>query len=193
MSGDAELLNFIYQNSQMGVDTIRQLIGVVEDKDLKEHLKTQFQGYEEFHQAAKELLNEHGYDEKGLGIMEKARTYFMINLQTMTDPSVSHIASMLITGSSMGIVEAIQKYRQYEDADPKIRDLMDKLRKFEEYNMEKFSYENHVQPNYQHLQTRSSSSFFWMQRNRETIRYRHKTVPHRILSCFDRFTNFTYI
>ena len=117
MSGDAELLNFIYQNSQMGVDTIRQLIGVVEDKDLKEHLKTQFQGYEEFHQAAKELLNEHGYDEKGLGIMEKARTYFMINLQTMT--------------------EAIQKYRQYEDADPKIRDLMDKLRKFEEHNMEK--------------------------------------------------------
>lgn len=113
MSGDAELLNFIYQNSQMGVDTIRQLIGVVEDKDLKEHLKTQFQGYEEFHQAAKELLNEHGYDEKGLGIVEKARTYFMINLQTMTDPSASHIASMLITGSSMGIVEAIQKYRQY--------------------------------------------------------------------------------
>ena len=97
MSGDAELLNFIYQNSQMGVDTIRQLIGVVEDKDLKEHLKTQFQGYEEFHQAAKELLNEHGYDEKGLGIVEKARTYFMINLQTMTDPSASHIASMLIT------------------------------------------------------------------------------------------------
>ena len=138
MSGDAELLNFIYQNSQMGVDTIRQLIGVVEDKDLKEHLKTQFQGYEEFHQAAKELLNEHGYDEKGLGIVEKARTYFMINLQTMTDPSASHIASMLITGSSMGIVEAIQKYRQYEDADPKIRDLMDKLRKFEEHNMEKF-------------------------------------------------------
>ncbi len=44
---------------------------------------------------------------------------------------------MLITGSSMGIVEAIQKYRQYEDADPKIRDLMDKLRKFEEHNMEK--------------------------------------------------------
>lgn len=137
MSGDAELLNFIYQNSQMGVDTIRQLIGVVEDKDLKEHLKNQFQGYEEFHQAAKELLTKHGYDEKGLGIMEKARTYFMINLQTMTDPSASHIASMLITGSNMGIVEAIQKYRQYEDADPKIRDLMDKLRKFEEHNMEK--------------------------------------------------------
>ena len=195
MSGDAELLNFIYQNSQMGVDTIRQLIGVVEDKDLKEHLKTQFQGYEEFHQAAKELLNEHGYDEKGLGIVEKARTYFMINLQTMTDPSASHIASMLITGSSMGIVEAIQKYRQYEDADPKIRDLMDKLRKFEEHNMEKLK--DFLWKSYSVKLPASadpaSGSFFRMQRNRETIRYRHKTVPHRILSCFDRFTNFTYI
>ena len=39
---------------------------------------------------------------KGLGIMEKARTYFMINLQTITDPSVSHIASMLITGKQHG-------------------------------------------------------------------------------------------
>ena len=48
MSGDAELLNFIYQNSQMGVDTIRQLIGVVEDKDLKEHLKTSFRAMRNF-------------------------------------------------------------------------------------------------------------------------------------------------
>ena len=44
MSGDAELLNFIYQNSQMGVDTIRQLIGVVEDKDLKEHRENPVSG-----------------------------------------------------------------------------------------------------------------------------------------------------
>ena len=106
MSGDAELLNFIYQNSQMGVDTIRQLIGVVEDKDLKEHLKTQFQGYEEFHQAAKELLNEHGYDEKGLGIVEKARTYFMINLQTMTDPSASTMPMLLPVISMLAMCEA---------------------------------------------------------------------------------------
>ena len=95
----------------------------------------------------------------------------------------------------MGIVEAIQKYRQYEDADPKIRDLMDKLRKFEEHNMEKLK--DFLWKSYSAKLPASadpaSGSFFRMQRNRETIRYRHKTVPHRILSCFDRFTNFTYI
>ena len=138
MSGDAELLNFIYQNSQMGVDTIRQLIGVVEDKDLKEHLKTQFQGYEEFHQAAKELLNEHGYDEKGLGTFEKIRTYLMVNLQTMADASTSHIAKMLIQGSSMGITEAVKKLHQYEnDVEKDIKKLMERLQEFEEENVEK--------------------------------------------------------
>ena len=137
MDGNAELLNFIYQNSQMGVDTIRQLIGVVDDKPLREQLKEEFQGYEEFHEAAKELLHERGYDEKGLGTLEKARTYFMINVQTICDSSASHIAEMLINGSSMGVVEAIQKYNEYENAEPEIRTLMDKLRKFEEHNIEK--------------------------------------------------------
>ena len=32
---DVELLNFIYQNSEMGVDTINKLIGIAEDKHLK--------------------------------------------------------------------------------------------------------------------------------------------------------------
>ena len=31
------------------------------------------------------MLNENGYDEKGIGSFEKIRTYLMINLQTLTD------------------------------------------------------------------------------------------------------------
>lgn len=35
MNGNAELLNFVYQNSQMGVHTLEQLIRIVEDDDFK--------------------------------------------------------------------------------------------------------------------------------------------------------------
>lgn len=45
MNDNARLLNFVYQNAQMGVDSIRQLMGIVENKELKEHLKAQFQKY----------------------------------------------------------------------------------------------------------------------------------------------------
>ena len=111
MNGNAELLNFIYQNSQMGVDTINQLIGIVEDDDFKNHIKAQYKEYKEIHQAAKKLLNENGYDEKGISALEKIRTYLMINMQTLTDKSASHIAEMLIIGSNMGIINAVKNLK----------------------------------------------------------------------------------
>lgn len=135
MNGNAELLNFVYQNSQMGVNTISQLIDIAEDDEFKRHLESQLREYQEIHTAAKNALNKAGYDEKGLSAFEQIRTYFMVNLQTLTDRSSSHIAEMLIIGSNMGIINAIKNLRKYDDAEPSIRDLMDRLLKFEENNV----------------------------------------------------------
>jgi len=136
MNGNAELLNFIYQNSQMGVATIEQLIGIVEDNNFKKHLESQFNEYKEIHSAAKKALNESGYDEKGIGALKKIRTYLMINMQTMTDNSASHIAEMLIIGSNMGIINAVKNMKKYSDAEPTILKLMERLLKFEENNVQ---------------------------------------------------------
>lgn len=136
MNGNAELLNFVYQNSQMGVETIKQLIGIVEDKDFKQHLESQYREYEKFHSTAREMLNEKGFDEKGVGTPSKVMTYLMINMQTMADNTPSHISEMLITGSTMGVIDAIKKLKEYKDAEPKIRSLMDELLKMEEDNIQ---------------------------------------------------------
>lgn len=137
MNGNAELLNFVYQNSQMGVETIEQLMEIVKEQEFKKHLQEQYEGYVKFHKDAREMLNESGHDEKGLSTFEKIRTYLMINFQTLTDQSTSHIAQMMITGSTMGITEAIQKENEYKDAEKKILKLMKDLKKFEEENIEK--------------------------------------------------------
>lgn len=138
MNANAEFLNYVYQNSQMGVDTLQQLIGMTDDKALKEYLEKQLTGYEKFHKEARELLNQNGFDEKGLNAFEKIRTYLMVNLQTMTDSSASHIAKMLIQGSSMGITEAVKKLHQYEnDVEKDIKKLMEALKDYEEKNIEK--------------------------------------------------------
>jgi len=137
MNGNAELLNFIYQNSQMGVDTINQLLDIVKESEFKEHLEKQLKGYEDIHKEAKELLNQNGYDEKGITTFEKVRTYLMINLQTISDKSTSHIAEMLIIGSNMGMIDAIKNIQKYKDAEGHIVNLMVKLKDFEENNIEK--------------------------------------------------------
>ena len=138
MNANAEFLNYVYQNSQMGVDTLEQLLDITEDEKLQAYLKKQLEGYCKFHSEARDLLNRNGYDEKGLGTFEKIRTYLMVNLQTMADASTSHIAKMLIQGSSMGITEAVKKLHQYEnDVEKDIKKLMERLQEFEEENVEK--------------------------------------------------------
>lgn len=136
MNGNAELLNFVYQNSQMGVETIKQLIDIVEDERFKERLRSQYDEYFEIHRAAKEALNKAGYDEKGIGTLDKIKTYLMINMQTMRDNSPSHVAEMLIIGSNMGVINAVKNLKKYKNADPKILRLMEKLLKFEENNIQ---------------------------------------------------------
>ena len=136
MNGNVELLNFIYQNSQMGVRTISQLMDIVEDEEFKKHLEFQYKEYMEIHEAAKTLLNENGYDEKGISALEKIRTYLMIEMQTLTDRSSSHIAEMLIVGSNMGVINAVKNIKKYSDAEPNILNLMERLLRFEENNIQ---------------------------------------------------------
>ncbi len=136
MNGNAELLNFVYQNSQMGVDTIKQLIEIVEDSDFKKHLESQFNEYKEIHIAAKKALNENGYDEKGISTLDKIKTYLMINIQTLADKTPSHIAEMLIIGSNMGIINAVKNLKKYKQAESDIISLMERLLRFEENNVQ---------------------------------------------------------
>ena len=138
MSADAEMLNFIYQNSQMGVETLNQLIPMIDNEAFKKRLEAQLKEYEQIHEEEKKLLNRHGYDEKGIGALEKIMAYLMIDMKTLMDKSSSHIAEMLIQGSNMGIIDAVKRINQYEkEAEKEVTALMKRLLKFEENNVER--------------------------------------------------------
>lgn len=135
---NAELLNFIYQNAQMGVDTITQLMDITTDDVFKERLHAQLKEYRAIHDKAAQMLEANGFNEEGLSAFEKIRTYLMINFQTLADNSVSHIAEMLIVGSCMGVIDAIRNIRKYKDtAEKDILELMEHLKTFEEKNAER--------------------------------------------------------
>lgn len=136
---NAELLNFVYQNSQMGVDTITQLMDITKDKAFKERLHAQLKEYRQIHDQAAQMLEENGFNEEGLSAFEKIRTYLMVNFQTLSDDSTSHIAEMLMVGSNMGVIDAIKNIHKYsQKAEPDIVKLMEHLKQFEENNVERF-------------------------------------------------------
>lgn len=138
MSADAELLNFIYQNSQMGVETLHQLLPMTDNESFKKHLKSQLNEYKQMKEESSKLLNQYGYKEKEIGNFEKIMSYLMIDMKTFVDKSSSHMAEMLILGSTRGVIDCIKRLKQYEEeADKDIVSLMNRLLKFEEYNLER--------------------------------------------------------
>ena len=137
MNANAELLNFVYQNSQMGMETIDHILEISEDGDFRKYLESQKEEYKTINKKSMEKLNDNGYDEKSISAFNKMSAYIMINFKTLTNKSSSHIAEMLINGSNMGIVDGTKQISKYEhDAEKDILSLMKQLIDFEQKNIE---------------------------------------------------------
>ena len=136
MSNTEELLNYIYKNSQMGVNTLEQLTGIVEDEEFKGYIDSQLREYRQINEESKKLLDRLGYEEEGVGALSEISAYMMINFKTLRDKSPTHIAEMMINGSTMGIIQATRNLRKYKDEDKEFLALMEKLLKTEENNFQ---------------------------------------------------------
>ena len=106
MNSNKEMLNYIYQNSQMGVNTIEQLLKISDDENFKKHLQSQMEEYRSINNRAVGIIKDLGLEEKGVGTVAEISAYMMINMKTLMDKSSSHIAEMMINGSTMGIIQA---------------------------------------------------------------------------------------
>ena len=136
MNGNVEFLNYIHQNSGMGTDTIKQLIGICKDEEYKKVLHSQLSEYKMIHSASDQKIKQFNKDSKDINVFSKVSSYFMINLNTLLDKSPSHISEMLIQGSTMGIIDITKKLKEYPNADKEIRDLANKLLKLEQNNVD---------------------------------------------------------
>ena len=136
MDSDRALLNYVYQNAEMGTRTIDKLLGIVEDKEFLRHLEAQKKEYSAFEREAGNLLEQNGCDARGLSALEKMGAYLMIDMQTLTDRSASHVAEMMMIGSNMGVINAVKNLKKYPEGDKRVRALMERLLRFEEDNVQ---------------------------------------------------------
>ncbi len=136
MDGNEELLNYIHQNSEMGIGTIQHLLEITKDEKFKKTLDSQKKEYEEINIAATEKLKERNKAAKDISAFAKASSNVMIDWKTLADKSASHISQMMIQGSTMGIIEMTKKLKEYDNADSDIVELANKLLQFEQKNVE---------------------------------------------------------
>lgn len=136
MDANIEMLNYIYQNAQMGENTLEQLMKISKDENFNKLLGSQFSEYKEIFNEAQQKLTALNKEAKDLSAGRKVMTYIMINFETLKDSSPSHISQMLIQGSTMGIIAITKNLKEYKDANQDIISLGQKLLEFEQQNVE---------------------------------------------------------
>lgn len=133
---DIELLQYVHETAEMGIQGIQSLEGQVHNGELQKALSQQAEEYRQIADSAKELLRSKGTEPKMPGIMAKVSSEVMSTVKTMVDPSASNIAEMVMQGNSMGVAKSTRHLNDYTGDDHQVRHLAEKLLRTEEANVE---------------------------------------------------------
>ena len=136
---DAELLQDIYSNVKMGSESIINLLPKVKNDDMKVMMTAQLDHYEKYAQDVKNKLTNQGISPKEPTPMAKLGAKIGMEMKSMQDSTTSHMAEMMVQGSTMDVTDLLQKVSVYEKH-PECRNsvkLAKEIIAFEEKNIEK--------------------------------------------------------
>lgn len=103
---DINALDEIHKGAYMGMDAIHFILEKVKDNDLKEYLENDYEKYKKIAQDIEQIYpNYNDGEPHKTSAMNKAMTWYGIEMKTLTDESTSKIAELLLQGVNMGIIE----------------------------------------------------------------------------------------
>ena len=140
MNENNELLMHIYKTSEMGVYTTKTLLDYIRNKEnkIKHVLECELKEYEDFMIRSKEILESEEIEPKGNNLMAKMGSDMGIMMETIKDNSDPALASMIIQGITMGVVEMESKINKYKTVcNKKTMNMANDFLKFQENEIEK--------------------------------------------------------
>lgn len=136
---DAEFLQDIYSNVKMGSDSIINLLPKIKDDDMKMFMTNQLDQYEKYAQDVKNQLVVQGVEPKEVNPVSKLSAKIGMEMKSLQDNTTSHMAEMMVQGSTMDVTDLLQKVSVYEKC-PECKNsvsLAKEIVAFEERNIEK--------------------------------------------------------
>ena len=110
------LLEAVVQNTEMGKNTLEQIVPMTEDPAFRAELLRERNLYRELNQEAHTAIEACGGTAQGQSIMAKLNTKMGIGMKTLTDRSTRNLAEMLSEGSSQGVMDCIKSQKDYPGA-----------------------------------------------------------------------------
>ena len=98
----------ILRNTEMGIQSIQNLMSHIEDEDFRRIVTEQQDGLRNFYNRALNQLDCDEQEQAKSGFFEKTMLKAGVSMNAMFNNALSHIADMLIDGYNMG-VNSVQK------------------------------------------------------------------------------------
>ena len=137
MDNSVDLLQFVHKNAEMGCGTIPKVLELVEEPKLREVLDRQLKEYTDIAGQAEAAIRRRGQRPQEPGAVSEAMSDAALWAKTAADRSPSHIAEMMIRGSTMGTVQMTRRiHNNREQSDREVMDLAGRLLKTEESNIQ---------------------------------------------------------
>ena len=133
---EVNVLDELHKGACMGMDAISFVLEKVEDKEFKSVLEKQFNGYQEVANKIEDLYPEYSEKEPHeTTAMNKAMTWWGIEMKTMNDESTSKIAELLMQGTNMGIIEG-RRLLNHKNVDKDVEVLINEYVTMQEEDVE---------------------------------------------------------
>jgi len=135
------LINALYQNTEMGISSIKKLYPEIKNKNLKNEMRNQLKNYKNQQDKILDLMKADNISPEKVPYMIKVMTSLGIAFNCAKNSSSEHIAEMLIQGTNMGVIKINQALNRTSFLNSKyIDDAKIMLRKEQQYidNMKKF-------------------------------------------------------
>lgn len=135
MNENNELLEYIYQNSEMAKFTLEKLLNELKGKDNKiiKDVEDVLKKYEIYYKSLKKELKKESIKPKDSSLLSKMGASMGIKKEVISDNSDASIADMLIKGMSMGVLDIEKKLSQYDEiANKKTIKLAKEFLKFQQ-------------------------------------------------------------
>ena len=124
MEKNIELLNVIYQNAEMGIIGIVDVLRKIRNPKLLEELISEKKEYQKFLKETKKLLKKENGECKQVSLMAKIGTEIYSEMKLMKNTSDKLIIKMMIEGSYKSIGILTTKQMEYTQCSKTIKTLL---------------------------------------------------------------------
>lgn len=119
------ILDEVNKGATMGMDAISFVSDKVKDDTFKDVLDAQYNKYKKISNRVNDIYSNYSNKEPHeTNAMNKAMTWYGVQMKTMTDDSTSKLSELLMQGTNMGIIEGRRLLNQNQDAAQDVKNIL---------------------------------------------------------------------